>query len=96
MHAISHLDDARVLLDWAQRTGADRFTRRDAHQANRARWPSPEDVDEPLRILVLYGWLTEETQQSGPRGGRPTTVFNLKTPNSKPQNLKTPARSKHS
>lgn len=52
-------DDARVILAWIQRKQLRRFTKRDAQQAHRSRFPQAAGVDRPLEILEERGYLRQ-------------------------------------
>ena len=60
--------DARVVLDWLERTDAEAFTRRDCHRGLESRFPKANDLDPALRVLADRGWVrTVESPTSGPR-----------------------------
>ncbi len=71
------LEDAQYLLRWIERGSLDCFTRRDAHQHGRRRWPTVEGVDRPLGVLVGRGFIRPKpTEPAGP--GRPASpVFEV-------------------
>ncbi|NMH91650.1 DUF3987 domain-containing protein [Pseudonocardia bannensis] len=71
MGADPTVDDARALLDWIGRTGAERFTRRELFSGvSRARFRKVGDLDPALRVLEDHGYLRAEAP-AGPTGGRP-------------------------
>ena len=57
MGADPRIDDARWLLDWIARTNQAQFSRRDAHQAARGRFPKATDLEPALRLLEEHGYL---------------------------------------
>ncbi len=67
------VDDGRAVLDWIARTGADRFTRRDAFAALRGtRYRKVTDLDPALGLLVDHGHIRPvPPPASTPQGGRP-------------------------
>ncbi len=65
------IDDARHLLDWITRTGANTFTRRDAHNPNRARFAKAGDLDPALALLTEHGWIQPLDPAPRPGLGRP-------------------------
>lgn len=79
MGADGLIGGARHVLGWVRRhaaeTKAKRFTRRDVHQANRARFPKVADLDPVLDLLTEYGWIAPEERHVGPQGGRPSPAY---------------------
>jgi hypothetical protein len=88
MGADPRVDDARWLLDWISRANHAQFTRRDAHQAARGRFPKATDVEPALALLEEHGWLRRvDADSAGSKGGRPASprfVVNPLTHNSEP------------
>jgi replicative DNA helicase len=72
MGADPALADARYLLDWIQRTSADRFTRRELFTAlPRGRFPKVDALDPALELLEAHGYI-RRVDQPAPKGpGRP-------------------------
>ena len=70
-------EDARAVLAWIRRSGQAVFSKRDVHQAMRARFKKADDVDPALEMLTGNGWIrTEKTAAPGPQGGRsPSPAF---------------------
>ena len=68
------VEDARTVLDWHTRTGADTFTRRDAFTGlSRSRFAKAADLDPPLALLADHGWIRR--QPAPPAGpGRPASA----------------------
>lgn len=89
MGADGPIGGARHLLAWIRRhvveTDAGRFTRRDAHQANRARFPKVADLDPVLDLLTEYGWIAPEETHVGPKGGRPSPAYEIHPHIAKPR-----------
>lgn len=77
MGADPALGKARVLLNWIAKHDLETFTRRDAHQGNRATFVQPDDVDDPLCVLAAHGYIREKSRVTGPKGGRPSVVYTV-------------------
>ena len=63
------LDDARAVYRWLERTGPQRFTKREAlHGLSRSRFPKVGDLDAPLELLEQHGWIRRmpEPERTGP------------------------------
>jgi hypothetical protein len=74
-------DDARWLLDWIGRTNLTQFSRRDAHQAARGRFPKAADLEPALALWEEHGWLRRvDADPTGPKGGRPASPRFLVNP----------------
>jgi replicative DNA helicase len=84
MGADPHIDDARWLLDWIDRTNRTQFSRRDAHRAApRGRFAKATDLEPPLRLLEEHGYLrrVDPEPSQDPRGrGRPASPRFLVNP----------------
>jgi hypothetical protein len=84
MGADQHLDDARWLLDWIDRTNRTQFSRRDAHRAApRGRFAKATDLEPALRLLEEHGYLRrfDPEPSQDPRGrGRPASPRFLVNP----------------
>ena len=67
------LDDARYLLAWIERAGAEAFTRRELFTAlPRGRFAKVDALDPPLALLVEHGYLRPLPPPERPAGpGRP-------------------------
>jgi hypothetical protein len=64
------MDDARYLLRWIERHAFREFTKRDAHQHCKRRFPRADDIDAPLAELTRRGYIRlRRSSSSGP--GRP-------------------------
>jgi hypothetical protein len=64
--------DARALLHWIARRSESSFSRRDAQQAHRSRFPKATDIDPALALLEGNGWIRRRPDPApGPEGGRP-------------------------
>jgi replicative DNA helicase len=72
MGADPALADARYLLDWIERTSAERFTRRELFTAlPRGRFPKVDALDPALELLAAHGHI-RRADQPAPKGpGRP-------------------------
>ena len=83
MGADHRIDDARWLLDWINRTNRTQFSRRDAHQAARGRFPKATDLEPALRLLEEHGYLrrVDPEPPRDPHGrGRPASPRFLANP----------------
>jgi replicative DNA helicase len=75
------VDDARWLLDWITRTNQTQFSRRDAHQAARGRFPKATDLEPTLALLAEHGHLRRvDADPAGSKGGRPASPRFLVNP----------------
>lgn len=63
-------DDAQYVLRWIKRRHLTSFTKRDAQQHGKRRFPKADDVDEALAELVRRGYLRPQAIEP-PRPGRP-------------------------
>jgi hypothetical protein len=83
MGADPRTDDARWLLDWIGRTNQAQFSRRDAHQAARGRFPKATDLEPALRLLEEHSYLrrVDPEPSRDPHGrGRPASPRFLVNP----------------
>ena len=65
-------DDARYVLRWIERHGQREFTRRDAQQHGKRRFPKANDIDPALAELTRRGYVRLRSSESrGP--GRPAS-----------------------
>jgi replicative DNA helicase len=63
---------ARYLLDWTAKTGATRFSARDAFSGlSRAQFPKMNDLDPALALLERHGYLRRLPPPPNPGRGRP-------------------------
>ncbi len=73
------LDEARRLVDWMQRKGLSRFTKRDVFNAHRSRFNTVADLDPVLCLLRDCHYLQLfDTPRSGP--GQPASPIILVNP----------------
>jgi replicative DNA helicase len=83
MGADPRTDDARWLLDWIARTSQVQFSRRDAHQGARGRFPKATDLEPALSLLEEHGYLhrVDPEPSRDPHGrGRPASPRFLVNP----------------
>src|SRR4029450_3164575 len=83
MGADPRTDDARWLLDWIARTNQAQFSRRDAHQAARGRFPKAAAPEPALRLLEEHSYLrrVDPEPSRDPHGrGRPASPRFLVNP----------------
>jgi hypothetical protein len=67
------VEDARGVLDWISRTGAERFSRRDAFSGlSRARFRTVTDLEAPFTLLDAHGFI-HRAAPGAPTGGRPSS-----------------------
>ncbi len=74
------VEEARQLLRWLEsRPEVEIISRRDLHQQLRRRFPKPEDLDPPLRLLVVHHYLREVAapKRDEPRGRRSSPQFEI-------------------
>jgi hypothetical protein len=72
MGADPTLADARYLLDWIERTSAERFTRRELFTAlPRGRFPKVDSLDPALELLEAHGYVRRAAQPAPKGPGRP-------------------------
>lgn len=68
----SKVEDATYILRWIKRHDRHEFTKRDAQQDGKRRFPRSDDINEPLAELVQRGFIRELPDESvGP--GRPSS-----------------------
>lgn len=65
------------VADWIQRQGKRFFTRRDAQQGNRSRFPRAADVDPVLALLVTKNVIRHVPNHSSRPGGRPSEHYQV-------------------
>jgi len=89
--------DARYILNWITRHGLEEFTKSQAQQHGKRRFPKAEDIDRPLNELMARGYIRHlPTAITGP--GRPASpVFTVnpkflesQTSRKRPNNSKKP------
>jgi hypothetical protein len=74
MGADLDIGGAEHLLGWIKRTQPATFTKRDAHQRNKGRFPRAEDLGAPLRLLEEHRYIRSvEDETSERRSGRPAS-----------------------
>jgi hypothetical protein len=72
MGADPTITDARTVLAWIERTGAQRFTKRDLFTAVRqSRFRKAADLDPALNLLTAHGYLIAEPAPERTGRGRP-------------------------
>ena len=77
MGADINLEYAREILGWVRREGLTGFTKRDAHAALKHRFRRADELDPPLEVLSERHYIRELPQSTGPKGGRPSLVFEV-------------------
>ncbi len=71
----SKFGPARRLMRWIREMGQEKFTRRDAHRALIRTFPTAEDMQAPIRLLLEHGYLRYENTDEKPAPGRPTVTY---------------------
>jgi hypothetical protein len=71
--------DARTILEWIGRRGVSEFRERDVRQDLRRRFPDPESLQGPLRILIQAGAIRPKLEplDSSRRGRKPTPAYEV-------------------
>jgi replicative DNA helicase len=78
MGADAESDGARALLAWLTRTGAETFTKRNAHKALQGRFRRSDDLDKPIDILIERGYIRTQAPEPRPGPGRkPSHVYEI-------------------
>jgi hypothetical protein len=70
-------DDARYLLRWIERHELREFTKRDAHQHGKRRFPRAEDIDPALEELERRGYIRSQPSQSTGPGRPPSPSYEV-------------------
>jgi hypothetical protein len=74
--ANSDVEDAKLLLRWIKRENVETFTKREAHRANRGRFPKVELIEPALSLLEEHGYiLQEETERRASVGRKPSPTY---------------------
>jgi hypothetical protein len=79
MGANSDTAGADHLLGWIKRTQPATFTKRDAHQENRGRFPRADELSAPLTLLEEHHHIRkveEEPSENGP-GRKPSPIYEV-------------------
>ena len=71
-------EDAQYLLRWVRSNDQASFTRRDAHQACKARFPKVVDIDPALEELERRGFILEFPSPPPKRGRQPSPVYDVR------------------
>lgn len=72
------LEGVSHVLPWVAARAGGGFTRRDCHRAHAARFPKAADLDPVLGLLEDHGVVRRAAEEArGPKGGRPSTVFEV-------------------
>lgn len=70
-------DDARYVLRWIERHGRREFSKRDAHQHGRRRFPYADDLDAALAELTRRGYVRLRPEAAAGRGRPPSPVYEV-------------------
>jgi replicative DNA helicase len=72
MGADPNQSDAKYLLEWIRRDGADGFTRRDAFEATKGHFRQVESMEPALELLQRHSYIRRRTSAARTGPGRPT------------------------
>lgn len=78
MGANSALGPAQSVLDWIRGTRQEIFSKRDAFEKLKGRFPTAKDLDEPLHLLEEHGYI--RSQEPAPRTGpgrKPSPIYEV-------------------
>ncbi|MGI8838909.1 MAG: DUF3987 domain-containing protein [Pyrinomonadaceae bacterium] len=67
MGADEQLENAKRLLRWIERTETPKFTRREAHQAHRARFKTVDEIDPALDLLESHNYIRPQIDRNQER-----------------------------
>ncbi|WP_145247878.1 DUF3987 domain-containing protein [Aeoliella mucimassa] len=70
-------DGSQYVLRWIERHGLSHFTKRDAQQHGKRKFPRAEDIDPALKTLVLRGYIRERPIEKKGPGRPPSPVFDV-------------------
>lgn len=70
-------DDARYVLRWIIRHGQREFTKRDAHQHGKRRFPKADDIDPALVELARRGFIRRRPVEASGPGRPPSPTFDV-------------------
>jgi replicative DNA helicase len=62
--------NAEAVLSWLHREELETFTKRDAFNAHRSRFPRAEDADPALGLLEAHGWIARQSEPKRAGAGR--------------------------
>lgn len=71
------IDDSQYILRWIRRHGLMKFTKRDAHQHGRRRFPQPDDMDPALEELIRRGYVRPVVHDTSGPGRPPSPEFDV-------------------
>lgn len=78
MGADEQLENAKRLLRWIAKARLSEFTRRDAHQAHKARFKRVDEIDPALDLLVAHNYIRPRSDAAEGKRGRPASaVFDV-------------------
>jgi replicative DNA helicase len=70
MGADANVENAKRILRWIEKSAALTFTRREAHQAHRARFKTVDEIDPALDLLESHNYIRAQIDTSDKRPGR--------------------------
>ena len=73
----SSSDDAQYLLRWIERHGKQQFTKREAHQHGRRRFPKADKIDPALKELARRGYTRPLPLEATGAGRPPSPTFEV-------------------
>lgn len=71
------VDDARYVLGWIQRHGRRDFTKREAQQHGKRRFPKADGIDPALAELTRRGYIRPKPQDAGGPGRPPSPPYEV-------------------
>jgi len=78
MGAKSGIESAQRVLEWIRRTRQEIFSKRDAFEKLKGRFPKAQQLDEPLQLLEEHGYIrSQEPAEKTGRGRNPSPVFEV-------------------
>ena len=70
-------DDARYVLRWIERHRKREFTKRDAHQHGKRRFPKADDINSALADLTQRGYIRLRPSKATGPGRPPSPIFEV-------------------
>ncbi|WP_166819883.1 DUF3987 domain-containing protein [Thalassoroseus pseudoceratinae] len=70
-------DDARYILNWIKRHDKKEFTKTDAQQHGKRRFPKADDINSAIETLIHRNYLRQRPTDSSGRGRPPSPTYNV-------------------
>lgn len=74
---VGPVDDSHYLLRWIRKGNRSTFTKRDAHQHGRRRFPQPDELDPALAELTRRGYIRRVASGTSGPGRSPSPKFEV-------------------